>query len=93
MIDKDNSKVNWNQHSLLMFAYLKQKPGAFDIFKTIARPVDGTDEEKASVTNLNNWCYSVLVESCKLNTTAMQQAQELFNPDGSDTWATICGKV
>ena len=91
MIDKDNSKVDWNSHSMLMFAHIKGKPGAFNIFKLEAPPVDRTDA--LEVENLNNWCYSVLVESCKQNATAMQQAQALFKSNGDDTWANTLWKL
>ena len=91
MIDKDNSKVDWNIHSMLMFAHVKVRNGAFNIFMMEAPPVDGTDA--LEVENLNRWCYSVLVESCKQNSTAMQQAQALFKPDGTDTWANTLWKA
>ena len=63
MIDKDNSKVDWNNYSLLMFAHLKQKRGAFKVFMT-PPPAKGTDKELREIEHLNNWCYSVLIESC-----------------------------
>ena len=86
MLEKDNSKVDWNNYSLLMFAHLKQKRGAFKVFMT-PPPAKGTDKELREIEHLNNWCYSVLIESCRGNATAIMQAHALFDTKGADTWA------
>jgi len=86
LLEKDNTKVDWNNYSLLMFAHLQQKRGAFKVFMTPPPPT-GTDKEMREIEHLNNWCYSVLIESCRGNATAMMQAQALFDIRGSDTWA------
>ena len=36
LLEKDNSKVDWIDYSLLMFAHVKQKRGAFKVFQTIS---------------------------------------------------------
>ena len=91
LLDKDNSKVDWNNYSLLMFAHLKQKKGAFNVFMT-PPPPKGTEKELREIEHLNNWCYSVLIESCGKNATAMMQAHALFDIQGGDTWAQTLWK-
>ena len=91
LLEKDNSKVDWIDYSLLMFAHIKQKRGAFKVFQTIPPP-QGTDKELGEIEHLNNWCYSVLIESCCKNPTAMMQAHALFDNKGGDTWAQTLWK-
>ena len=91
LLEKDNSKVDWIDYSLLMFAHIKQKRGAFKVFQTIPPP-QGTDKELREIEHLNNWCYSVLIESCCKNPTAMMQAHALFDNKGGDTWAQTLWK-
>ena len=57
LLNSDNSKIDWHNCSMLMFAHLKQKKGAFEVF--ILTPDDarvGTDKELRDIKFLNNWC-------------------------------------
>jgi hypothetical protein len=91
MLPKDSSQVDWSTYSMLFFAYLKQKPGAFAVFKLAAPAVDGIDANTQE--SLNNWCYSMLMQSVRLNDAAMQQAKEVFIPDGTDVWTNTFWKA
>ena len=83
LLNSDNAKIDRHNYSMLMFAHLKQKKGAFEVF--ILTPDEahvGTDKELRDIKFLNNWCYSILIESCSRNATALMLAEALFDPLG-----------
>ena len=93
LLEKDNSKIDWHNYSMLMFAHFKQKKGAFEVFMLPPDPAPiGTKKDLRDIKYLNNWCYSILIESCSRNATASMLAEALFDPKGGDTWCQTLWK-
>ena len=90
MLPADNSKVNWVRQQILMNAYFKRRPGAEAIFKkalptgTEARVEGFRDKYQIR----NDFVYSVLVEMCTENETALNQVQEMATKDPR-CWANM----
>jgi len=83
-----DSNVNWARQSLLMNAYLKRKQGAelmlkLKLHEGIPAQILAFRKEHE---RMNNFVYSVVVEMCLENETALNQVQNMFNID-PDCWA------
>ena len=83
MLPSDNTKVDWFLQSIVFSAHMKRKPGADQVWKL--KIPTGTPAQvvafKKLHEDLNNHCYSVMVEMCLNNDTAMMQVRNLFISD------------
>ncbi len=83
MLPSDNTKVDWLNQSIVFSAHMKRKPGADQIWrlKVPAGTVVQITAFKKLQEDLNNHCYSMMVEMCLNNDTAMMQVRNLFISD------------
>ncbi len=76
MLPSDNTKVDLFHQSIVFSAHMKRKPGADQVWtlKVPAGTVAQVTAFKKLHEDLNNHCYSVMVEMmCLNNDTAMKQ--------------------
>ena len=88
MLSSDNKKVDWFMQTIKMTAFFKERAGAEAVWKL--KVPGGTAAQTLAFKKLhevlNNFCFSVLVEMCNDNETAMMQVRSLFVSD-PDHWA------
>ena len=88
MLSSDNKKVDWFMQTIKMTAFFKRRAGAEAVWKL--KVPAGTAAQTLAFKKLhevlNNFCFSVLVEMCNDNETAMMQVRSLFVSD-PDHWA------
>ena len=82
MLSNDNSKIDWFlRQQIKMTAFFKRRTGANQVFRLKILVGTAAHVFRKLHEVLNDYCYSVLVEMCGDNQTAILQVSALYVSD------------